>query len=90
MSKKLLMFSSKACGPCAAIKPKVIELQKKNGFELEIHALEEGAEIFAEHRIRAVPVIMAVNKSKEIGRLTGAMTDKALTEALTKWGIIDV
>lgn len=87
MSKKLVLFSSKNCGPCATLKPKLVELQKKQGFELEIHVLEESASVFMEHKIRAVPVVLALDGKKEIGRLTGATTDKALTEAITKWGI---
>jgi thioredoxin-like negative regulator of GroEL len=89
MSKKtkIILFSSKNCGPCAVLKPLVIEQQKQRGFELETHTLEDGADIFAEYKIRAVPVVIAMNGAKEVGRITGATTGLALINHLDKWGV---
>lgn len=87
MSKKVLMFSSKTCGPCAALKPMLIAEQKKRGFELEVYTLEETPDVFAKYMIRAVPVVMAKEDDNEIGRITGATTGKALQDNLDKWGV---
>lgn len=87
MSKKVMMFSSKACGPCATLKPMLIEQQKKRGFELEIYTLEETPTIFQKYMIRSVPVLMVQEDHVEFGRLTGATTEKALQDNLDKWGV---
>lgn len=89
MSKKIVMFSSNSCGPCAVLKPLIQAAQETRGFEFELHVLEttKDMSVFSDNKVRAVPVVIAFDGIKEIGRITGATTGMALSEALDKWGV---
>lgn len=89
MSKKIVMFSSNSCGPCAVLKPLIQAEQNTRGFEFELHILETTVDtkVFSNNGVRAVPVVIAFDGIKEIGRITGATTSKALSENLDKWGV---
>jgi hypothetical protein len=79
MSKEILFFSSKACGPCRILKQK---LDKKITEELNIRMLdtETDTSLFIEHKVMSVPTFIKLVDGVETNRKLGNRTIQELEE----------
>ena len=79
MSKEILFFSSKACGPCRNVKKQLNESLKK---ELNIRFLdaEEDTNLFIEHKVMGVPTFIKLVNGVETNRKSGYRTIKEIKE----------
>ena len=79
MSKEILFFSSKTCGPCQNVKQQLNESLTQ---ELNIRFLdaEEDTNLFIEHKIMSVPTFVKLDDGIETNRKSGYRTIKELKE----------
>ena len=79
MSKEILFFSSKGCGPCRTLKQVLNESTIK---ELNIKMLdaEEDTEKFIEYKVMGVPTFIKLVNGVETHRVSGHQTIEELKE----------
>tara|TARA_B100000131_G_C18043593_1_gene583475 strand:+ start:774 stop:1016 length:243 start_codon:yes stop_codon:yes gene_type:complete len=79
MSKEILFFSSKACGPCRNVKQQLNESLTQ---ELNIRFLdaEEDTNLFIEHKVMGVPTFIKLVNGVETNRKSGYRTIKEIKE----------
>lgn len=87
MSKKVFVFTSNTCAPCKVLKPAIQKIQTEKGFDMEILVLEEGSPLFRELGVRAVPTVVCIEGSTEIGRFSGGVSTIALENHIESWGL---
>jgi len=73
MQKKILMFTSPTCAPCAQAKrdlKEFIDLQ-----QIEVLSSSDSMELFQSNNIRTVPTFLCIENENIIERFTGYNTD---------------
>ena len=79
MSKEILFFSSKACGPCRSVKQQLNESVTE---ELNIRMLdaETDTSLFIEHKVMSVSTFIKLVNGVETNRKSGNRTIQELKE----------
>ena len=79
MSKEILFFSSKACGPCRSVKQ---QLNESITEELNIRMLDAEADtdLFIEHKVMGVPTFIKLVNGVGTNRKSGYKTIKEIKE----------
>lgn len=84
----VIMFYGPACAPCARLKPRLGELQKKLGFSLEmINVASEMKQVLA-MGIKGVPTLVAVKNGKAEVMFTGELPDAQIAVKLHEKGML--
>lgn len=88
---KVLIFTSATCIPCRQLKPHMLRLQARHGFEMEvIEASPVTQPLFEQHGVRGVPMVIAVNDQDErMGAFAGAQAEAICENYLRTWGVIE-
>ncbi len=75
MERKLLMFYSKTCGKCLAIRRRIRTLQEEGKFSIDYEFIDAGAEkeLVQKYRIDGVPTVVLLEDGKESKRLSGSV-----------------
>lgn len=84
-NKRLVLFSSKTCAPCKAIKPELERLQQERGFQLDVLVLEEDPAPFSKYQVRSVPTLALFDGDEELARILGAKSRLELISVITRW-----
>lgn len=72
----MVMFGATWCGPCKALKPKLIDLKLKNVAYADIQVCRENA---MNAKIMAVPTLVVFRSGKEVVR-ANRLTEEILSE----------
>lgn len=79
----VVYFSTTWCAPCKATKPIVEKASNENGINTRLFTVDEedgGTDVAAEFGIRAVPTMVFFKNGEEVGRKTGATTEREFIE----------
>ena len=68
----LLDFWATWCGPCASLKPTIVELANENN-DLKVCTVDvdENKDLAREYKVMSIPTVIALKDGKEIGRIVG-------------------
>jgi thioredoxin 1 len=81
--KRLLYFSSKTCGPCRMLAPKMEELAKE--IPVEKIDVDEDSETAAKYDIQSIPTVIVVVDGEEKQRFVGAQNPKVYLDTFNKY-----
>jgi thioredoxin 1 len=84
-TKRLVLFSSKTCAPCKAMKPELERLQQERGFQLDILVLEDDAKPFQKYQVRSVPTLALMEGEEELARIIGGKSRLELISVISRW-----
>lgn len=73
---KLLDFLADWCGPCLAMKPVVVEVEKvfKGRVEFEMVNVDENQQKAQEFEVMSVPTFVLIKDGQEVVRKSGVMS----------------
>ena len=89
-SKPIIVdFWAAWCGPCMKSKPILEKLAKEYAGKVEFMPInaDDSREVLEQFRVFGIPTVLALHGGKEVGRVTGALSEanyRAMFEALAK------
>lgn len=82
---EVLKFSAVWCGPCKGYAPifkKVSEMKEFEDVEFKSIDVEEDNDNAIKYAIRSVPTTVFVKDDKEVGRITGSVSESQLVKTI--------
>ncbi|MCB1203367.1 MAG: thioredoxin family protein [Verrucomicrobiae bacterium] len=84
-SLKILKFEADWCGACKAMKPAFAAVAKSTeGVRFETVNVDRQSSLAESYGVKLLPTIVAVKDGREVGRLTGAQSEKKLKNFVKK------
>ena len=84
----LVDFKAEWCGPCKLLTPKLLELEEKFAGRINLAIVDidipENDNLVAEHKINAVPTLLAYSNGKLHSRLMGLQNEEILDDLMAK------
>jgi thioredoxin-like negative regulator of GroEL len=76
-----LMFTARWCGTCRSIIRHLADIKEQESIDVTLVDVENEPEFARRFSIKGVPVLMAIEKGKEVARLSGSL----LKEEIVAW-----
>lgn len=82
----LVQFTAAWCGPCKAMKPKLLTLEKEQAGKADVYLLdvEEAPETAQQYGIMSMPTFLTFKGGRVVGQLIGAVQKDKLDDFLQK------
>ena len=71
---RLILFTSKSCGVCGALKPKLEELSRELGVPLDVVDIQEEPQLSAKFLVFSAPTILVADGERELRRWSGVFS----------------
>ena len=69
---RILIFTSRTCGPCKKIKPEIKEWCKETGVVWDELDVEVNSDVARLNMVRSVPTIIVEKNGQEVDRVVGS------------------
>ncbi|MDD5292876.1 MAG: thioredoxin family protein [Candidatus Izemoplasmatales bacterium] len=76
-----LMFTARWCGTCRSIIRHLADIKEQASIDVTLVDVENEPELARRFSIKGVPVLMVIEKGKEVARLSGSL----LKEEIVAW-----
>ena len=81
---EVVLFSSKRCNVCSALKPKVEELAKRFGLKMNEVVIEEEPAKAAQLMVFSAPTLLILEKGREVKRWSGVFSISDVEEFIQR------
>ncbi len=83
----LLRFHAAWCGPCKAVEPTLLALQKETGVEVLSIDIDNNDAVSVKMGIHSVPTVIALKDGNPVGIVVGAQKKQAFMELIEKMAL---
>lgn len=84
----VVLFYGPACAPCARLKPRMVEMAAKLGFDLHKLNVASEMDVVRALGIRGVPTVVAINNGEAEVLFTGELPDPKIALMLHAAGVL--